>query len=158
MSARIVDGVAPDPAHVALVRRVLLHAVAGEPAAAGRALDAVFAAGPVAVMTLISVAADTHIAAMERVHGLLPAGEAVQPVWVDVDTGRRFYGADDVDPVWRWAGRYVAARAAGDAAQCEALVNGLRELPPPVVVGQVGGLVQMCALAVRDAREAGRRR
>lgn len=157
MSARIVDGVAPDPAHVALVRRVLLHAVAGEPVAAGRALDAVFAAGPMAVMTLISVAADTHIAAVERAHGLLPAGKAVQPVWVDVDTGR-VSGADDVDPVWRWAGRYVAARAAGDAAQCEALVNGLRELPPAAVVGQVGGLVQMCALAVRDAREAGRRR
>jgi hypothetical protein len=48
-------------------------------------------------------------------------GELVMPVWVD-STGA-VGDADDVPPAVRWAGRFIAARAADDAAACAALVN-----------------------------------
>jgi hypothetical protein len=48
-------------------------------------------------------------------------GELVMPVWVD-STGA-VGNADDVPPAVRWAGRFIAARAAHDAAACAALVN-----------------------------------
>ena len=48
-------------------------------------------------------------------------GELVMPVWVD-PTGA-VGNADDVRPAVRWAGRFIAARAADDPAACASLVN-----------------------------------
>jgi hypothetical protein len=47
--------------------------------------------------------------------------EPVMPVWVD--TTGAVGNADDVRPAVRWAGRFIAARAADDAVACAALVK-----------------------------------
>ena len=150
MSARIVGGVVPDPVHVQLAARALRATVAGRRDVAAEALIEVFQAGPRAVSTLLSTVADTHIAAHERQHGQLPPDEVVAPVWVNVDTGR-IAGADGVAPMWRWAGRWVAARAAGDRDQCEALLGALHQLGVDELIEHVGALLQMCALTVQSA-------
>jgi hypothetical protein len=49
--------------------------------------------------------------------------QTVALMWVDPDRGPIF-NADDVSrPEIRWAGRFIAARAAGDNDTCAALVN-----------------------------------
>lgn len=152
MSPRIVGGTVPDPAHIERARRVLAAAMRDDYRAASRALVDVFVAGPQALSTLLYAAADTFVAAQEAHRGPIPdAVEVVAPIWLDAQTGS-IGGADTVPAAVRWAGRFAAARAAADQAQCEALLRVLQNLDADEVVGHVGALVDVCVNAVHIAR------
>jgi hypothetical protein len=57
--------------------------------------------------------------------GTPPQPDAVVlPMWVDTATGTTSL-ADDVPPPIRWAGRFIAARAANDEDACAALFNSI---------------------------------
>lgn len=152
MRARIVDGEQPDPAHVALGRAVLDHALARDWPAVADAIAQVAAAGGRAVQTLLYGLADTHIAAHESCVGETGAEDVVQPLWVDVRTGQVTTDADSVPPGPRWAARWVTARALGDQEQCLALLAALHAEDAESMIDCVAALVDMCANAVMASR------
>jgi hypothetical protein len=112
----------PDDRDEAVLRSavILSHARAGRWRDAGRDVGALAQRfdGP-GIQILIMGLAETMVAVQG---GPTHAGVPTRPIWVDDD------GAiEDADQVGRpeivWAGRFIAAHAAGDEDACAALVN-----------------------------------
>jgi hypothetical protein len=82
----------------------------------------------------------------------IPAGDGpVTLAWVEHGTGRVHRDAGEVRPAERWAGRLLAARAAGDLDGFRALVEAVPA--ERVTVGEhVGAMVQMAARIIQGAQ------
>jgi hypothetical protein len=76
--------------------------------------------GDLGTQILIMGLADTLIA---RQGGPVRNGQPVQPGWLPPGAGAVTTNADDVPPRIRWAGRFIAARSAGDHDTCRALLG-----------------------------------
>ena len=151
MSGRASGGAQPNPRALELTDRALGCAVAGDWWAAGELIGQIYQMDGNSLLTLLYATADTHILAQEQRFGRRPDNvEVVMPVWLDVATGR-IGGAAGVPPAPRWAGRFVAARAAGDRQQCEALLKVLAGLDTEQFNAHVAALVEMCVAAMRLA-------
>lgn len=152
MSGRVTGGAQPHPLALELTGRLLGHAADEDWRAVGVLVDEVFRLDSShALLTMLYAAADIQLAAHENRVGRAPDGaEVVEPVWVEAGTGR-VGGADDVPPAPRWAGRFIAARAAGDRQQCEALIRVLAGLDPQQFGEHVLAVIESCAAAVRAA-------
>lgn len=151
MSGRATGGAEPHPRVLELTERVLGRAVAEDWPAVGELIGQIYLLGHHALLTLLYATADAHILAdVQRFGRRHDNVEVVMPVWLDSATGR-IGGADDVPPPPRWAGRFAAARAAGDRQQCEALLKVLAGLDTEQFNAHVAALVEMCAAAVRLA-------
>jgi len=74
------------------------------------------------IQLLLAALADTLI-----IHqgGPPDSNAVVVPMWVDTINGGGLELADDVPPPVRWAGRFIAARAADDEPACAALYNSI---------------------------------
>lgn len=67
---------------------------------------------------------DSLIIPMRQATGT-PADAVIRPAWVDVDSGRVDFDADNVPAETRWAGRMIAARAGLDKDMWNALMEAL---------------------------------
>ncbi|MCW2903972.1 MAG: hypothetical protein JWO67_6237 [Streptosporangiaceae bacterium] len=56
-------------------------------------------------------------------------GKRVTPVWNNTRTGKTTRNADEVAAPGRWAGRFLAARAARDHDLCEGLIQSIADHP-----------------------------
>lgn len=116
----------------------------GDHPAVDRALDQLAARhGPQGITNALVIWCD---AALARI----PAGAGpVTLEWVDQHTGRVTRNPSSIPPAERWAGRMLAARAAGDLDMFRALAEAV---PPERVGEHVGALVQMAARIIQGAR------
>lgn len=115
------------------------------PAAADQALDRLHARhGMPGITGALVIWCDTALARIPRGDG------PVRLQWVEHATGRVHGDADAVRPAERWAGRLLAARAAGDLDGFRALVEAV-PADPAVVGDHVGAMVQMTARIVQGA-------
>lgn len=89
-----------------------------------------------------SVQAQSQAAGREAPKG---AARSPAPAWVDTDTGKLTTDATEVDPPDRWAGQFLAARAAMDHEMTKALTLAL----PNQCGAHIHVLVQTCADSVR---------
>lgn len=71
--------------------------------------------------------------------------KSAAPAWVDPDTGKVTTDAAEVDPPERWAGQFLAARAAMDHEMTKALTLAM----PDKCGAHVHALVQTCADSFR---------
>jgi hypothetical protein len=110
----------PPPHAVALASLALANARLGEYDAADKVIDQLQDLfGGIGMQVLIIGLADTMLAAHG---GATPSPDVlVAPVWIDCCGN--IGGADDVPPAIRWAGRFVAARAADDFDAAQALIQ-----------------------------------
>lgn len=116
-------------------------------AEAVRALDRL---GPETLTTAVVVWCDTLNHAYRQATGT-PDTAPVQPGWIQADTREVAADADDVPAEARWAGRFIAARAAMDHPACHALLNALPD--DPAAAGQhVLTLLNMCGLTLRGLK------
>lgn len=107
---------------LALARAALTQARGHDWSAASSTVEALQDRyGPPGISFLIVALADAVLAHQ----GIERGGDAlVLPVWLD-STQQRCGSADDVPPRVRWAGRFIAARAADDEATAVALLDSL---------------------------------
>lgn len=102
-----------------LAGQVLGHARQGEWDKAGSVLnDLTEIHGAEGIEVLAFGVADTLIFHQRGSH----PGQPVAPLWID-DASGRVHSVDDVPLTRRWAGRFLAARAASDVDMCVALWN-----------------------------------
>ena len=76
------------------------------------------------VMLAIHAWTDTLVDAYRQVTGT-PDDAPVRPGWVNAQSGEIATDAGDVPVEVRWAGRFIAARAAMDLPSCHALLGAL---------------------------------
>ena len=131
----------PHPQASELTERILRCGLAGDWPGAGALIGQVYHLGARAMVTLLYLVADYHIAAHEQVFG---RREIDRPVWLDVPTGRVVVDADEMAPGQRWAGRFVTARAAGDRETCVAQLGVLAGLSHERFTACVAALVETC--------------
>lgn len=91
--------------------------------------------------------ADTLIRAYRQATGT-PDDAPVQPGWVNAGTGDIAGDADDVPAEVRWAGRFIAARAAMDHPACYALLTALPD-DRAAIGAHVVALLNITALTLR---------
>jgi hypothetical protein len=97
---------------------------------------------------LLTALADWTVQAQAEAAGReAPEGgvRAAAPAWLDADTGKVTTDAAGVDDAARWAGQFLAARAAMDHDMTKALALAL----PPQCGRHVQVLVEPCAASVR---------
>lgn len=119
--------------------------LSGDRAGADEALDQLNTRhGPAGITGALLVWCDTALSAIPRGEG------PVRLEWVDSTTGNVHGNPDQVPPAEQWAGRLLAARAAGDRDMFIALVNSA---PPDEqsVRDHVGAMLQMAARIVAGA-------
>lgn len=106
---------------IAMSSRALIHARDDNWAEAGTNVQELADrfGGPGIQVLLIGLA-DTML-----IHqgGWANADDLVLPLWTDSDGN--IADVEDVRPEFRWAGRFIAARAADDEDACAALVNSI---------------------------------
>jgi hypothetical protein len=110
---------AADPEVIQLAADALAAAMGGDQEAAVAALHKLDAEG---VYTAMTAWCDTL--AIRRGVSRVP-GRVLRPAWRDTETGLVITDADAVDPVMRWAGRFMAARAVMDHDTVQALAGSL---------------------------------
>jgi hypothetical protein len=130
------------------------EATRGDWAAAQQAVDAISTETGGALYALVAWA-DWTVGWHAKARGLplpseVPGGVIVRPLWADPGTGRIEADADAVSPPARWAGRFIAARAALDHEQCQALI-GVLPADSRECGRYVSALLSACAAAAREA-------
>ena len=111
--------------------------------------------GTQTLVTAVTAWCDTLINAYRQATGT-PDTAPVQPGWVHADSGVVAADADGVPAGARWAGRFIAARAAMDHPACYALLGALPD--DPAAAGEhVVTLLNMCGLTLRELHRKRRR-
>lgn len=126
----------------------LRSAIREDHQAAAAAVQAISdeAGGP-GVELAVHAWADTLIAAYRQATGTADTAP-VQPGWINAGTGDIAADADGVPGEVRWAGRFIAARAAMDHPACYALLTALPD-DGAAIGAHVLALLNMTALTLR---------
>jgi hypothetical protein len=101
---------------------------------------------------LLTAFADWSVQAQSQARGRKPPQGGVKsaPAWLDPDTGTLTTDAAGVGDAERWAGQFLAARAAMDHDMTKALALAL----PNQCGKHVQALVETCAASVQALQEA----
>lgn len=102
---------------------------------------------------MLTALADWSVQAQAQAAGREAPKDGVRrsaPAWVDPDTGKLTTDAAEVGPPERWAGQFLAARAAMDHEMTKALTLAM----PDKCGAHIQALVQTCADSVRALERA----
>lgn len=146
-----IDSLPPLQQQAMLLAAAALHkAMADDWHAAGRVIERIAdECGATGLARAMLGWCDTLIARDPALAGLAEGG-AVMLVFKETKSGRIDTNADDVPPCARWAGRMVAARAAGDRATWDALMGAV---PADEQGAHVSAVLEGVALSLRRLNE-----
>ena len=133
---------------IQLATEALQAAMDENPAAAAAALKAINSElGGQGVTLAIIAWCDALIIRYREATGT-PDDSPVRLAWQQEETGDISATGNDVPPETRWAGQFIAARAALDKAACDALIASLPE-DGWAIGGYISALLNTVALTLR---------
>lgn len=143
---RGMDGAtAPNSQQVAIVRDLINAAIARDSDRLHDANLRLQQHGEAGFWTLVYSCCDTLIGLSAQLQGVDPGPDVpTAPAWLDRDGLHT--DADEMDPLNRFVGRLVAARAAEDCDTCWALVHAI---PEPEFGLHVAALIEATAQTIR---------